>query len=428
MGGGMDAFDLPPFRVDPRTRVLYRDGEREPTPPRTVEVLIALLERRGEIVTKQELLDRVWPDTAVEEGNLSVHVSLLRRTLGDAAPIETIAKRGYRVPPPPAAAAAVSGGREHLLRGRYFWNKLNRAALARALESFTRAANADPKSAGAISGLADTCLMQGVLGFESGREVFETALRHAESAVALDPGSADAQASLAFASLFGRWDWLGADTALQAALHVAPGRAEPHLWHALLQAMRGRFREALSSARRAQQIDPLSIKAGVGLGFHLYLSQQHQPETAPLEAVLELEPDAAVGHWGLGLALGRLKRFDEALGHLRRAADLSGGSPTIESTIPHCLALAGRSDEARAGLADMESRGIAPYRVATIEAALGRTDRAIDALERGLEERDPWMVWSGVDPMLDPLRRSPAFAAIVDQVLAEQNRQTRRRS
>ncbi len=419
MGGGMDAFDLPPFRVDPRTRVLYRDGEREPTPPRTVEVLMALLERRGEIVTKQELLDRVWPDTAVEEGNLSVHVSLLRKTLGEAAPIETIAKRGYRIPPP---AASASGAREHLLRGRHFWNKLDRAALARALESFTRAADADPRSAGASSGLADTILMQGVFGFERSREVFERALSHAERAVALDPASADAQASLAFAALFGRWDWPRADTALEAALRIAPGRAEPHLWHALLQAMRGRFREALSSARRAQQIDPLSIKAGVGLGFHLYLSQQHQPETAPLEAVLELEPDAAVGHWGLGLALERLGRFDEALDHLRRAADLSGGSPTIESTIPHCLALAGRGDEARARLADLESRGVAPYRIATIEAALGRADRALAALARGLEERDPWMVWLGVDPMLDPVRRSPGFAAIVDQVLTQKNR------
>jgi DNA-binding winged helix-turn-helix (wHTH) protein len=411
----MDAFDLPPFRVDPRTRVLYRDGEREPTPPRTVEVLIALLERRGEIVTKQELLDRVWPDTAVEEGNLSVHVSLLRRTLGDAAPIETIAKRGYRIPPPFTAAA--SGAREDLLRGRYFWNKLNRRALASAVESFTRASQSDPGSAGARSGLADTCLMQGLFGFESGRGVFESALLHAETSVALDSGSADAQASLAFAALFARWDWVRADAALRNALRIAPNRAEPHLWHALLQAMRRRFREALLSARRARQIDPLSIKAGVGLGFHLYLSQQNQPETAPLEAVLELEPDAAVGHWGLGLALERLGRFENALEHLRLAVDLSGGSPTIESAIPHCLALAGRTEEARARLADIASRGLAPYRVATIEAALGRTDLALAALERGLEQRDPWLVWGAADPMLDPLRKSSSFAGIVDRVL-----------
>jgi len=417
----MEVFDLPPFRVDPRTRVLLRDGEIEKTPPRTVEVLIALLERRGEIVTKQELLDRVWPDTAVEEGNLSVHVSLLRRTLGDAAPIETIAKRGYRVPAA-AAPPGASGAREHLLRGRHFWNKLNRAALSRAMECFRLAAEAEPDGAAAGSGLADTSLMQGVFGFESGREVFERALRHAEDAARRDPDSPDCQASLAFAALFTRWDWIGANTALQAALRRAPGRAEPHLWNALLQAMRGRFLEALASARRAQQIDPLSIKAGVGLGFHLYLSQQHQPETGPLEAVLDLEPDAAVGHWALGLALERLGRFDDALGHLRRAVDLSGGSPTMESTVPHCLALAGRAGEAASALADLESRGLGPYRVATVEAALGRRDRGLAALERGLDERDPWMVWIGVDPMLDPLRGEPGFAALADGVLPKAQR------
>lgn len=417
----MEVIDLPPFRVDPRTRVLHRDGEVEKIPPRTVEVLIALLERRGEIVTKQELLDRVWPDTAVEEGNLSVHVSLLRRTLGDAAPIETIAKRGYRIPPPLAPVGA-SGAREHLLRGRYFWNKLNRAALSMAMDCFRRAAEAEPGSAAASSGLADTSLMQGVFGFESGREVFERALHHAETAARLDPGSPDTQASLAFASLFTRWDWLAANAALQTALRKAPGRAEPHLWNALLQVMRGRFLEAIASARKAQQIDPLSIKAGVGLGFHLYLSQQHQPETAPLEAVLELEPDAAVGHWGLGLALERLGRFDEALEHLRRAVELSGGSPTLESTIPHCLALAGRTTDAVSTLADLEARGLGPYRVATVEAALGRRDRALQALQRGLDERDPWMVWIGVDPMLDPLRKEPGFSALTDFVLPREQR------
>ena len=417
----MEALELPPFRVDPRTRVLYRDGEVERIPPRTVEVLLALLERRGEIVTKQELLARVWPDTAVEEGNLSVHVSLLRRTLGDAAPIETIAKRGYRIPPA-LASAGVSRAREHVLRGRYFWNKLSRGGLDRALECFTRAVEADPESAGASSGLADTRVMQGLFGFAPGRQVFEEALGHAETAVRIDRGSPEAQASLAFAALLVQWDWLRAETALQAALRLAPGRAEPHLWNALLQAMRGRFLDALASARKAQEIDPLSIKAGVGLGFHLYLSQQHEPETAPLESVLELEPDAPVALWGLGLALERLGRFDEALARFRLAVELSGGSLTIESNLAHCLARAGRLAEAEALLGDLESRGLAPYRVATVEAALGRVDRGLRALQRAFDERDPWMVWVGVDPMLDPLRRDPAFETIVGRVLPREHR------
>ncbi len=66
-------------------------------PMKTVEVLLALLHRRGEIVTKDELLQAAWPDSIVEEANLTVHVALLRKTLGAAVPIETIPKRGYRL-------------------------------------------------------------------------------------------------------------------------------------------------------------------------------------------------------------------------------------------------------------------------------------------------------------------------------------------
>jgi DNA-binding winged helix-turn-helix (wHTH) protein/Flp pilus assembly protein TadD len=413
----MDRIELPPFQVDPRTRVLYRDGEIERVPPRTIEVLLALLEHRGEIVTKEELLRRVWPDTIVEEGNLSVHVSLLRRTLGAAAPIETVAKRGYRIPTAPRSGSVASPAREDLLRGRHFWNKLQRPALERAHACFARAAETGPASGEARSGQCDTRIMQGLLGFAVGRSPFEEALGHAEAAVRLSPGSADAHASRAFALLFARWDVASAEQAMGEARRLAPERVEPLLWTGLLLALRGRFLEALESLRLAHEIDPLSVNAGVGLGFHLYLSQQHQPETASLESVLELEPESAVAHWALGLAQERLGRLQEAELSYRRAVGLSGGSLTMESNLARCLALSGRPSEAEASLVRLESGGLSPYRVATVELALGRPDRAISALERGLVERDPWMIWIGVDPMLDPLRATPAFAPLVRSVL-----------
>lgn len=412
----MTEIELPPFRVDPRTRVLYRDGEIEKIPPRTVEVLLALLERRGEIVTKHELLARVWPDTVVEEGNLSVHVSLLRRTLGDAAPIETIAKRGYRVLAPKPLAHEAAGVREDLLRGRYFWNKLNRAALQSARRCFERARAQDPGNAGARSGLADTSLMSGIFGFENGRAPFEDAIRHADEALRLDPHSFEAWASYGFASLFAHWDFEMALRAVNKAHELAPARAESHLFKALVLALCRRFAEALAAARRARAIDPLSVTAGVGLGFHVYLSQQHQPETQSLLSVLELDPDSACAHWALGLAYDQLARFAEAEASHRRAVQLSGGSLTMESNLARSLALAGRRSEAEALLGELAARGLSPYRVATVELALGRTERALAALDRGVGERDPWMVWLDVDPMLDALRTEAPFQAAAERV------------
>ena len=83
------------FRLDTGGRLLFREGERLALAPKSIELLIALVEQQGNAVGKDELLRKVWADTIVEEGSLTSHISLLRRSLGEHC-IETIPKRGYR--------------------------------------------------------------------------------------------------------------------------------------------------------------------------------------------------------------------------------------------------------------------------------------------------------------------------------------------
>jgi DNA-binding winged helix-turn-helix (wHTH) protein/Flp pilus assembly protein TadD len=93
-------LEFGPFRVDARRRLLFRGEELLDVPPRAVELLAVLAAEAGEVVPKEELLRRVWTDTFVEEANLSVNVSILRRALGgqaDGRPwIQTVPRRGYR--------------------------------------------------------------------------------------------------------------------------------------------------------------------------------------------------------------------------------------------------------------------------------------------------------------------------------------------
>jgi predicted ATPase/DNA-binding winged helix-turn-helix (wHTH) protein len=85
------------FELQPQRRELLADGVQVQLGSRAFDVLVALIEGRGELVTKDELLTRVWPGTAVEEGNLQVQVSTLRKALGeDRDVIRTIPGRGYR--------------------------------------------------------------------------------------------------------------------------------------------------------------------------------------------------------------------------------------------------------------------------------------------------------------------------------------------
>ena len=100
--GGVATADVSfgPFRLLP-TQFLLLEGERPvPLGSRALEILIALLERRGELVSKQDLMARVWPNVFVEPANLTVHMSALRRVLRDGRDgnrfIINIPGRGYR--------------------------------------------------------------------------------------------------------------------------------------------------------------------------------------------------------------------------------------------------------------------------------------------------------------------------------------------
>jgi len=97
-------YGFGPYRLDAEERVLLRDGEPITLPPKDLETLLVLVENAGHIVEKKELLERVWPDVFVEEGNLARHIFNLRQGLGDSADgrpyIETIPRRGYRFTAP----------------------------------------------------------------------------------------------------------------------------------------------------------------------------------------------------------------------------------------------------------------------------------------------------------------------------------------
>jgi DNA-binding winged helix-turn-helix (wHTH) protein/pimeloyl-ACP methyl ester carboxylesterase len=103
-----------PFVLDDRERILRLGDELIPLPPKAVETLLVLVERAGQVVLRDELLARVWPDAFVEPNNLAQQVSMVRHALdargGRTRYIETVSKRGYRFVAP--VAVEVSGARE----------------------------------------------------------------------------------------------------------------------------------------------------------------------------------------------------------------------------------------------------------------------------------------------------------------------------
>jgi len=99
MGQLQSTFEFGPFRLDAKRRVLARDGQALPLTAKAFDLLLALVMEHGQIVAKERLIGLVWPGTYIEENNLAVHVSTLRKILsngeGETEYIKTVARRGY---------------------------------------------------------------------------------------------------------------------------------------------------------------------------------------------------------------------------------------------------------------------------------------------------------------------------------------------
>src|SRR5882672_8453647 len=93
--GPPECYRFGPFELQPDKRRLLKDGVANSLRPRAFDLLVALVDRAGHLVTKDELLDRVWPKMVVEEAALHVQVSALRKVLGSDA-ITTVSGRGYQ--------------------------------------------------------------------------------------------------------------------------------------------------------------------------------------------------------------------------------------------------------------------------------------------------------------------------------------------
>src|SRR5262245_39747560 len=93
-------YEFGPFRLDPAERKLLRNGHPVPLTPKAFDTLLIFIENNNRLLSKEELIAKLWPDSFVEESNLAQNISTVRRALGDQLDgrsyIETVPKRGYR--------------------------------------------------------------------------------------------------------------------------------------------------------------------------------------------------------------------------------------------------------------------------------------------------------------------------------------------
>ena len=392
-------FAFGEFTLAPKERLLLCNQQPIHLTPKAFDLLVALVRHGGHLVTKDDLLREVWPDTHVEEVNLTVHISGLRKALdrgGNGSPmIETVPTHGYRF-----VAPVTSGNVEVVLRrlgvlgsqegspeigrqptknadayrayiqGRHEWNQRSKEGLRRGIEHFDRAVVIDPQFAAAYSGLADCYSTLGYLSYASPSEAFPPARQHATKAVELDAALAEPHASLGFVKLYFEWDWPGAEAEFKRAIAVDPNYAAAHEWYSIYLLAAGRASEALREVQLARLRDPLSLPINSDLGFHYYYTGQYDEAAKQLKFVLEMKKDFPPAHLWLGRTYQELGRFDEAIAEFRQVEARLPQWPVSMAARGYVAGVAGRQDEAHQILAELEGLAnetyVTPYGIALV--------------------------------------------------------------
>ncbi|MEZ5284729.1 MAG: winged helix-turn-helix domain-containing protein [Vicinamibacterales bacterium] len=245
-----------PFDIDARTWTLRREGQAVDLSPRLVQILAHLIERDGDIVTKEELLERFWPDTFVAENTLTRAIADIRKALHDApgrpTVIQTIARRGYRFIGTRQAGEPPLEAFRHWVSGKLALESLDPARLAEARAAMEAAAAAMPDYAPAHAGVANA----GVAAFERTRirnhpdwTTLAAATAAARRACEIDPSYAEGWAVLAHArSLDG--DILDAEASARRAISLEPGNWRHHYRLALASWGEARIRAAATACAR----------------------------------------------------------------------------------------------------------------------------------------------------------------------------------
>jgi len=166
------------------------------------------------------------------------------------------------------------------LQGRYYWTKRTPEDLTKAVDYFTQAIVKDPGYSNAYVGLADCYNLLREYTLMPASEAYPRALSAALKAVELDDQSSEAHASVAFASFWGKWDFVTADREFQRAIELDSSNAVAHHWYATFLAMTGRFSESLTEIDRAQALDPASTSILADKGDLLLLGQDVRTQRA----------------------------------------------------------------------------------------------------------------------------------------------------
>ena len=330
----------------------------------------------------------------------------------------------------PAASAHFASGRQTTpgaedayLAGRAYIERYGGGTAQDALDSFQRALQFDGGHAGAYAGAARAYINLGANGAIPHNEARAKALAAARKSLEIDPNLAEGHVVLGHVAFVYDWDWATAEREFKRSLELNPNSPYALAYYANFLAAQGRFEESLRVAEKATHLDPRSAEAARNFAlFQFYSRNLGAAEQALLKsAALDPNPnDVLVLRARFAEAQGD---FAGALADTRAALKVTK-PPAVQLRVAEVRreALAGQRAEAVASLAalqrDAETQKftLSARDLGYIQLALGDKAKSLDFFEKAVAERDPQIVWLGVDSRVDTLRGEPRFRELLKAI------------
>jgi non-specific serine/threonine protein kinase len=311
------------------------------------------------------------------------------------------------------------------LKGRFYWAKRTLGNIKKASDLYQQALNQDPNYALAYVGLADCFSSLGIAPYGGSLrpiEAFPRSKAAAQKALALDDSLGEAYASLGLCALYYDWDWAASERAFRRCLEIQPEYVDAHSRYAVLLAVMGRSEEAIQVARRATDIDPLSVSAAYTVGLILYFSRRHDEASTSFRQALEMDASYHMTYVGLALTYAAKGQFSEAIDTVERGAGASIGQHAYywNAVKGYIHGIAGRRNDAVRMLEELKEIAsrtyVSPAQVSFVHLGMGDMKNWRKMMQASLEERDYILVFLKCAPWNDAVRSDPFFDELVGKV------------
>jgi serine/threonine protein kinase/Tfp pilus assembly protein PilF len=306
------------------------------------------------------------------------------------------------------------------LKGRYHWNKLSPDGLLKAVDYMQQALDKDPSYALAYAGMADAYNMISFFSVLPPREAMPKAKAAASKALEIDDGLAEAHLSLLWASFTYDWDWPAATRHLEQAMALNAAAVNEVAAYPFYLTIAGRQDEAISVARRASELDPVSAARSHTLSVQLLLARHFDEAISECRRTIELDRDFSVAYEVLAGALAAKGLYRDALPFAEKAVELSPHNAMSRAYLGYIYGRLG--NRARAlGIVDelttaSKERFIPALSFAVVFTGLGQKDQAFAWLDKAYEQRFNRLAYLKREPVWDSLRSDSRFDDILRRI------------